>query len=71
MFKTVEKSTKTPFIGYWNEKKGMLKKRFSTISDDDLNFHEKKEKEMMEMLGYKLGKSEDELREIINALTVE
>lgn len=71
MFKTVEKSTKTFFIGYWNEKKGMLKKRFPTISDDDLNFHEKKEKEMMEMLGYKLGKSEDELREIINALTVE
>lgn len=55
-------------IGFWNEKKEKLKEQFPFISDEDLHLHEGKEKEMMEMLGYKLGKSEEELRGIINAL---
>ncbi|MDD2278808.1 MAG: general stress protein CsbD [Bacteroidales bacterium] len=58
-------------IGFWNVRKEILKKNFPNISDNDLHFYEGKEKEMMEILGYKLGKSEDELREIINALTIE
>lgn len=55
-------------IGFWNERKEMLKQMFPDISDDDLNFPECKEKEMMEMLGFKLGKSEDELRRIVNTI---
>jgi len=55
-------------IGYWNKKKERLKKRFPIITDKDLQYQEGKEKEMIEMLGYKLGKSEQELLYIIVAL---
>jgi hypothetical protein len=55
-------------IGYWNKKKERLKRRFPIITDKDLQYQEGKEKEMIEMLGYKLGKSEQELLYIIVAL---
>lgn len=51
--------------GYWNQKKEKLKQRFPVITDEDLHYREGKEKEMIEMLGYKLGKSKQELLYII------
>ncbi|MFP4042479.1 MAG: general stress protein CsbD [Bacteroidales bacterium] len=54
--------------GFWNERKDKLKEKFPSISDEDLDFHKNKEKEMIERLEYKLGKSKDELRKIINTL---
>ncbi len=54
--------------GYWNTKKGIIKQKFPFISDEDLNFHEGKEVEMIEMLGYKLGKTKDEMRLIVDSL---
>jgi hypothetical protein len=58
----------TTVIGYWNGKKEKLKQKYPIINDEDLYFHEGKEKEMIEMLGYKLGKTKEELRNIIAAL---
>ena len=58
----------TNTIGYWNKKKEKLKKKFSTITDDDLSFNYGKEKEMLEILGYKLGKTKDELRNLLVVL---
>ena len=58
----------TNVIGYWNQKKEKLKQRFPVITDEDLRYLEGKEKEMIEMLGYKLGKSKQELLYIIVAL---
>ncbi|RPH31848.1 MAG: general stress protein CsbD [Bacteroidales bacterium] len=58
----------TNVIGYWNGKKEKLKQIYPTISDEDLNFQEGKEKEMMEMLGYKLGKTREELNSIISSI---
>jgi hypothetical protein len=59
----------TTFVtGYWNEKKEKLKRKYQIITDEDLWFREGKEKEMMEILGYKLGKTKEELRNIITAL---
>jgi len=55
-------------IGFWNEKKEKLKQKYQIITDEDLHFREGKEKEMIEMLGSKLGKSKDELRKIITTL---
>lgn len=55
-------------IGYWNVKKEKLKQKFPIISDEDLWFLEGKEREMIEMLGYKLGKTKEELVNIIEAL---
>ena len=55
-------------IGYWNSKKEKLKQKFKILTDKDLNFSEGKEKEMIELLGYKLGKTKQELLKIIVTL---
>jgi hypothetical protein len=54
--------------GYWDQKKEMLKQKYQTITDKDLSFTDGKEKEMMELLGYKLGKTKEELVTILEAL---
>ena len=58
----------TKAIGYWNIKKEKLKKKYESITDKDLCFMEGKEKEMIEMLGIKLGKTKQELLNIIVTL---
>jgi hypothetical protein len=58
----------TNVLGYWNEKKKKLKRIYQVITEEDLRFNEGKEKEMIEILGYKLGKTKEELRKIIEAL---
>lgn len=55
-------------IGYWNGKKEKIKQQYPDITDDDLNFIMGKEAEMVELLGYKLGKTKDEMRWIISAI---
>jgi hypothetical protein len=55
-------------IGYWDIKKEKLKLRFPGITDEDVTYPEGKEKEMMELLGYKLGKSKVELVSLIMEL---
>lgn len=51
--------------GNWNEKKGKLKQQFSKLTDDDLQFVEGKEEELLGRLQKKLGKSKDEVRKLI------
>ena len=58
----------TQVLGYWNGIKERLKQNFPIVTDNDLHFREGKEKEMIEMLGHKLGKTKDELRNILVAL---
>lgn len=55
-------------IGYWSEKKEKIKQKYAILTDEDLLFCEGKEKEMIELLGYKLGKTSEEVRNIIVAL---
>jgi hypothetical protein len=59
---------RTNSVRYWNDKKEKLKKKFKNLTDKDLNFNEGKEKEMIEIVGNKLGKSKQELLKIIIAL---
>lgn len=54
--------------GFWNEKKEKLKQKYTIITNEDLHFQEGKEKEMIEILGNKLGKTNQELLSIIIAL---
>jgi hypothetical protein len=54
--------------GYWNQKKVILKQKYPILTEKDLSFSEGKEKEMIELLGYKIGKSKLELLYIIAAL---
>jgi len=58
----------TVVVGYWDGKKEKIKQRFPGITDQDLIFYEDKEKEMMEMLEYKLEIPKLDLAKIIEAL---
>lgn len=52
----------------WLEEKGKLKKRFETLTGDDMLFAKVEKEAMLERLQNKLGKSKDELRSIISNL---
>ena len=54
--------------GYWKKTNVNLKQKVPTVTEHDLSFHEGKEKEMIELLGFKLGKTNLELLYIIAAL---
>lgn len=58
----------TDEIGYWNKIKKRIKQEFPSIRDEDLCFYEGKEQEMLEILGYKLGKTKEELVQILVTL---
>jgi uncharacterized protein YjbJ (UPF0337 family) len=59
---------RTQIKGNWNEKKGMLKQRFASLTENDLLFAEGKKDEMLGKLQIKLGKTREELHKIIEAL---
>lgn len=52
----------------WNEQKGWLKQEFAILTDDDFLFAEGKKDEMFGKLQLKLGKSQQELKTIIESL---
>ena len=54
--------------GSWNELKGKLKQQYGNLSDDDLVFAEGKEDEFLGRLQKRLGKTKDEVREMIEKL---
>jgi len=58
----------TEMKGNWEEQKGKLKQKFATLTDNDLLFAEGKKEEMMGKLQIKLGKSKEELHELISGL---
>ncbi len=53
--------------GNWKEIKGNLKQKYGELTDDDLTYQEGKEDELIGRLEKKLGKSKDEVREIISS----
>lgn len=55
-------------IGNWNERKGKLKQHFGFLTDNDLMFEDGKKEEMLGKLQIKLGKTKEELRNIIASL---
>jgi uncharacterized protein YjbJ (UPF0337 family) len=54
--------------GSWNEVKGKLKQSYGNLTDDDLVFAEGKDDELLGRLQKKLGKSKDEIRQMIERL---
>lgn len=51
--------------GNWNEIAGKLKQKFANLTDDDLLYAEGKEEELLGRLQQKIGKTQDEIRRII------
>jgi uncharacterized protein YjbJ (UPF0337 family) len=54
--------------GTWKEIKAKLQERYANLTDDDLMFSDGKEKELLSQLQKRLGKSSEELRQIIRDL---
>jgi hypothetical protein len=52
-------------IGYWNVKKEKLRQMYPYLTETDLQFNLGKEKEMIEILGNKMGISKISLLKII------
>jgi uncharacterized protein YjbJ (UPF0337 family) len=59
---------KTELKGNWNEQKGKLKQKFAELTDDDLMYAEGKKDEMLGKLQKKLGKTADEIKQILKDL---
>ena len=58
----------TEIKGNFEELKGKLKQKFAELTDDDLMFAEGKQEELYGRLQKKLGKTKEELRDIISKL---
>ena len=59
---------KLQFKGSWNEIKGKLKQQYGNLTDDDLVFAEGKDEELLGRLQKKLGKTKDEVRQMVEKL---
>jgi hypothetical protein len=55
-------------LGFWEERKDKIKQKYPIFNDEDLIFYEGKEKEMVERLGFRLGISIEEMRDVIKKL---
>jgi hypothetical protein len=58
----------TELYGYWNLKKEKLREKYPFLTDEDLLFPFGKEKEMIELLGYKMGISKQALLQILESI---
>ena len=54
--------------GSWNEVKGKLKQKYGQLTDNDLEFAEGKDDELLGRLQQKLGKSKEDLQREIESL---
>ena len=54
--------------GNWNVAKGKLKQKYANLTDDDLQYTEGKENELLGRLQKKTGKTKEELKDEINKL---
>lgn len=59
---------KTELKGNWKEQKGKLMQKFAFLTDDDMMYDEGKQDEMLGKLQVKLGKTKQELHDMIDAL---
>lgn len=52
--------------GNWEQLKGKLKQKYADLTDDDLLYEEGKEQEMWGKLQEKLGKTEKEIKSLLD-----
>ena len=52
--------------GNWEQLKGKLKQKYANLTDDDLLYEEGKEQEMWGKLKQKLGKTEKEIKSLLD-----
>jgi uncharacterized protein YjbJ (UPF0337 family) len=54
--------------GNWNEVSGKLKQKYAQLTDDDLLFKKGKEDELLGRLQKKIGKTKEEIRNLIEKI---
>ena len=54
--------------GNWNVIKGELQQKYGQLTDDDLRYTKGKEDELLGRIQRKIGKSKEELKEMIDAM---
>ena len=54
--------------GNWNIAKGQLKQKWGDLTDDDLNYQEGKEDELVGRIQKKTGESKEKLNEFLDSL---
>ncbi|WP_368409004.1 YtxH domain-containing protein [Hymenobacter sp. BT730] len=54
--------------GDWNESKGKLRQQYAQLTDDDLNYVEGQEEDLVGRLQQKLGKGKREITKMLNDL---
>ena len=54
--------------GNWKEIAGKLKQQYANLTDDDLLFKEGKEEEVLGRLQKKIGKTKEEIRNLIEKI---
>ena len=59
-------ATSDKIKGNWNQIKGKLKQQWGDLTDDDLQYAEGKEDEMLGRLQKRTGESKDKLKEFID-----
>jgi uncharacterized protein YjbJ (UPF0337 family) len=52
--------------GHWNILKGKLKQQFANLTDDDLQYVEGKEEELIGRIQKRTGKTREELERVLN-----
>jgi uncharacterized protein YjbJ (UPF0337 family) len=57
---------KLQFKGEWHELKGKLRQKFANLTDDDLNYAEGQEEELLGHLQKNLGKTQQQISELVN-----
>jgi uncharacterized protein YjbJ (UPF0337 family) len=57
--------------GNWNEMKGKLKQQYGNLTDNDLTYTEGKEDELYGKLQQRLGKTKDQVHDMIGKLHTE
>ncbi len=62
------KMTNLEIGGKWDELKGKLRQRFAMLTDSDVEFAKGKEEELLGRLETRLGKTKEQVREIIAGL---
>jgi len=59
-------ATEDKIKGNWNQIKGKLKSEYGELTDDDLAYQEGKEDQLIGRLQERLGKSKQEVKNIID-----
>lgn len=58
----------TEFNENWEDQKKVLKQKIATITDNDLIYFEEKKEELLGKLQIKLGKTKEEVQEVLKSL---